>query len=180
MAEAGNELRPSCDDPTSAAGRMYESVMNPDDLPHDIETTYVSRKEDMTYEELCTLEGMIALFNHDKSLDDEIANLKEDTLLTTIKHLEHDLKEANRCKDAMMILTYINPADIPYGKWNSILESAMLKPDLLLNYVDEDVELSWPIPKSIDMINESIMNGNYITTINHGLRTKDAADKEDA
>lgn len=179
MAEVGNGIRPSCDDPITTAGRMYEAGINPDDLPCDVGTNYVSRKEDMTYEELCTLEGMIALFNHDKSLDEEIANLKEDCLLNTINELEaklsyHDMDEmhnATKSKDALMLMAYIHPEDIPKDNREHIIEAAMEMPSILLNYIDEDVELSWPVRKIVD---------DYPVMVSHGLRTKDAADKEDA
>lgn len=140
-------------------------------------TNYVSRKEDMEYDDLCTLESLLSYFKHDASLDKEIANLKEESLLTTIKYLNKDLKEVSRCRDAMMVMTFINPADIPEDKWSHIIKSGMSNPTLLLNFVDEDVELEWPIPKTIDMINESM--DSYVTTINHGLRSKGTAGKED-
>lgn len=172
MAEAGNGIRPSCDDPTSAAGRMYESVMNPDDLPHDIETTYVARKEDMTYEELCTLEGMIALFNHDESLDKEIANLKEDCLLNIINELEaklsyynmDEMHNATKFKEALMLMTYIHPEDIPEDDRERIINAAIETPSILLTYIDKDVELLWPVR------NATHGTGYAGQLISHGLK----------
>ena len=157
MAEVGNGIRASCDDPTTAAGRMYEVGMNTDDLPHDIETTYVARKEDMSYEELCTLEGMVALFNHDASLDMEIANLKEDCLLNIINDLEaklsyHNMDEmhnATKYKEALMLMTYIHPEDIPEDDRERIINAAIETPSILLTYIDKDVKLLWPVRNTI-------------------------------
>lgn len=173
MAEAGNGLRPLNDDHVTAAGRMYIDFDNvPDDLPHDIETNYVARKEDMTYEELCTLEGMIALFNHDESLDKEIANLKEDCLLNTINELEvklsyHNMDEMHnttKSEEALMLMTYIHPEDIPKDDRERIIKSAMETPSILLTYIDEDVELLWPVRNTLHG------TGCVGQLISHGLK----------
>ena len=94
-------------------------------------TNYVSRKEDMSYEELCTLEGMIALFNHDESLDKEIANLKEDCLLKTI----HDLEE--RAADVLTLMFYVKSDNVPEEEVAALLHNAMSNPLSLVAYIDE-------------------------------------------
>ena len=152
------------------------------DLPNAAGTTYVERKEDMTYEELCTLEGMIALFNHDTSLDKEIANLKEEALLKTIHDLESkyntleaeytsmlfntdNKKASERMMDALMLMSHIKPEDIPAGV--EFIERVADDPSILLNYIPEDESITWPV---------SVVNNGKAVRINHGLNT----DMEDA
>ena len=54
--------------------------------------SYVESKEDLEYDDLCTLEYLLSYFEHDVSLDKEIANLKEQCLLKEIKQLKNTIK----------------------------------------------------------------------------------------
>lgn len=169
-----NDTAPEVIDPCMAAG--HDVICN---------ANYVARKEDLEYEELSTLEGLLSLFEHDKALDIEIANLKEDCLFNTINELEDELKAAKNSETAMMLLSYINPADIPDKDWNHIMKEAAMNPSILLQYVPEDAELSWPVYNTMHgmgCVNQYVSHGfkNDIP-IEDALKTiKDAADKEDA
>ena len=124
---------------------------------------YVLSKEDMDYDDLCTLESLLSYFKHDKALDMEIAALKKEKRLI-------DKEKLTKCNDAMMLMQYINPDYVPKDRWSHIMLAATDKPSILLNYIDEDVKISWPVRK--------IINGNPIM-VDHGLRINDttAADK---
>ena len=50
--------------------------------------TCIETKEDLEYDDLCTLEGLLSYFKHDTALDEEIAYLKEQCLLNNITQLE--------------------------------------------------------------------------------------------
>ena len=114
-------------------------------------TNYVARKEDMTYEELCTLEGMIALFNHDESLDKEISNLKEECLLNTINELESKYNSlesehtqllfnehrSERVMDALTLMFYVKSEKVPADKVDELLNEAIKNPMALLEHIDE-------------------------------------------
>lgn len=159
--------------------RIYIDFDNvPDNLPYDTSINYVSCKEDMDYDDLCTLESMIALFDHDKALDNQITNLKEKYLLKTINELKKEASVLNNTvkniKDALMLMLYINPEEITEIDdcrnlsimADHFIESLIDEPSILLKYIDEDVHISWPVRKGDEYIN-------------NGLRTKDAADNED-
>lgn len=162
------------------AAKVNDDHVAPAVMPEDMELScnaecrYVTCKEDMSYEELCTLEGMIDLFNHDKSLDDEIANLKEQSLLNTIEELEvgmqlkdNEIKAAretvSNCRDALMLMTYIDIDDIPKDIREDIIEAAAKRPSILLYFIDEDVIVSHPVPKLTD-------DGRYVK-VDHGLKS---------
>ncbi len=174
-------------------------VVMPEDVDPSCDTgcNYVTCKEDMSYEELCTLEGMIALFKHDESLDKEIANLKEDCLNNTIIKLEAKvdglnaaIKDKERiittlelerneylqkvkdegipitdCSNALMLMAHVEPADIPDNVMMAMINAAMKDPSILLNYISEDVKLSWPVSKPTD-------DGIY-EEVHHGLKVND-------
>ena len=53
----------------------------------------VETKEDLEYDDLCTLEALLSYFNHDAALDMEIAKLKERWLLKEIDTLESRLND---------------------------------------------------------------------------------------
>ena len=72
---------------------------------------------------------------------------------------------ANKSRDAMMLMSFINPDSIPKNAWNQIITAAANRPSMLLNYIDADVELIWPVSKRMD-------DGHYVE-ISHGLRSKD-------
>lgn len=167
--------------PIAEIPSYIKSMGMTNDLPCDAGTDYVARKEDMTYEELCTLEGMVALFNHDESLDMEIANLKEKCLLKTIHDLEskfkaiedeytsmlfnNDNKKASeRMMDALMLMTYIDTDDIPKAESIDIIKAAAKKPSILLNFIYDDVIVAWPVSKRTD-------DGKYVE-ISNGLKTE--------
>ena len=122
-------------------------VMDEDvELSCDTGCNYVTCKEDMSYEELCTLEGMIALFNHDVALDKEIANLKEECLLKEISTLKNTINTPNYRDngiDALILMSYINPADIPDSEREEIINDAIERPSILLTLVPEDVKKGW-------------------------------------
>ena len=120
-----------------AAEVFNDDHVGPAVMPEDVEAScdngcnYVTCKEDLEYEELCTLEGMIALFNHDATLDKEITNLKEDCLLKTI----HDLEE--RTSDVLTLMFYVKSEKVPADKVDALLKEAIKNPMSLLEYIDE-------------------------------------------
>ena len=134
-----------------AAEVFNDGHVGPAVMPEDVEAScdtgcnYVTCKEDMTYEELCTLEGMIALFNHDAALDKEIANLKEECLLKEIRTLKNTINYMYRDNgiDALILMSYINPADIPDSEREEIINDAIERPSILLTLVPEDVKEGW-------------------------------------
>lgn len=185
------------------AAEVYDMASESYDPASAVGTNYVRCKEDLEYEELSTLEGLLSLFEHDKALDIEIANLKEDCLFNTIRKLEdkvttlenslerhtdtiesltnenNDLKSqinsdavsGSIFSNALMLMAYINPADIPDHQLIDMIAASKDNPSTLLQYIPEDVEIGWGV--------KTILNQKAVT-INHGLMSKDAADKEDA
>ena len=89
-------------------------------------------KEDMDYEDLCTLESLLSYFEHDISLDMEIANLKEDCL----NHIIADLKE--RASELITIMFYVKSNKVPEDMVDDLLSEAMENPMPLFNYINED------------------------------------------
>lgn len=162
----------------TAAGELYR----------DFGMSCVESKDELDYDDLCTLESLLSYLNHEVSLDMEIAMLKEKALLSQCKELKAEidfmkaddvscsLKGCNAANDykhkyadALMLMSYINPEYIPKDRWNHIMLAAADKPSILLNYIDEDTHLSWQVRKTV--------NGNEVM-VDHGLRTKDE-DMED-
>lgn len=132
-------------------------------LRDDFTKTYVANKDGLDYDDLCTLESLLSYFKHDVSLDIEIAALKEEALLSQCNDLkaEIDFMKAddvpcsmkncnadedfyNAVSDALMLMSYINPADLPEDdhKRNKIISDAMIRPHTLLTYVPEDIKES--------------------------------------
>ena len=180
MAEVGNGIRPLNDNPTTAAGRMYM----------DFDMPYVESSDDLDYDDLCTLESLLSYFKHDESLDMEIAALKEKALLSKCKELKDKIDfmkaddvscsmkgcnaadkytDKGKCADALMLMSYINHTDMPADNisyYKHIINAAMERPSILLNYIAEDVQLTWPIRRIVD--GQAVM-------VSHGIRTKETA-----
>lgn len=56
----------------------------------------IESKHELEYDDLCTLEALLSYFKHDKELDMEIANLKEQSLLKEIDRIERQLSKNKR------------------------------------------------------------------------------------
>lgn len=127
----------------------------------DFNKTYVVSKDGLDYDDLCTLESLLSYFKHDATLDKEIAALKEKVLLSQCKELKAEIdfmkagdvpcsmKNCNAdedymaaVSDALMLMSYINPADLPEEEREKIISDAIYDPSTLLKYVPEDIRAS--------------------------------------
>lgn len=59
----------------------------------------IESKHELEYDDLCTLEALLSYFKHDKELDIEIANLKEQSLLKEIDRMEAQLSKYKKAPE---------------------------------------------------------------------------------
>ena len=150
----GTNIEP-IDHHLTAAGRMYEDSDNTSNHPscdEEIECNCITCKEELTYDDLCVLECLIGYFNHEASLDKEIAILKEECLLSTINSLEGQLKSAEhqltlymfnedkkvpKLTDVLTLMFYVKSDKVPEAKVDDLIANAFNNPMSLLEYIDE-------------------------------------------